>query len=159
MRKAACAILAALVLVLLGAAPASADRGWNHGGHGGHGGYGHGGYGYGGHGGYRGYGGYGHHGYGHYGYWRGGFHVGVPLWWGLGAVWGPSWWGPSYPAYPAYPAYAGPPAVAQRQAPVYVQQEPQYWYYCQSPQGYHPYVQHCPGGWLTVVPPAGPPGR
>jgi hypothetical protein len=28
----------------------------------------------------------------------------------------------------------------------------QYWAYCQSPEGYYPYVQDCPGGWLSVVP-------
>ena len=27
-----------------------------------------------------------------------------------------------------------------------------YWAYCQSPEGYYPYVQDCPGGWVPVVP-------
>lgn len=27
-----------------------------------------------------------------------------------------------------------------------------YWAYCQSPEGYFPYVQECPGGWVPVVP-------
>jgi hypothetical protein len=26
----------------------------------------------------------------------------------------------------------------------------QVWYYCQSPQGYYPYVPACPSGWQTV---------
>jgi hypothetical protein len=29
---------------------------------------------------------------------------------------------------------------------------PQYWAYCQDPEGYYPYVQECPGGWVPVVP-------
>ena len=33
-----------------------------------------------------------------------------------------------------------------------------YWYYCQNPQGYYPYVNSCPGGWMKVVPQP-PPGR
>jgi hypothetical protein len=38
--------------------------------------------------------------------------------------------------------------------PVYVQPAPTaYWYYCQNPQGYYPYVQQCPAGWMTVIPP------
>ena len=31
-----------------------------------------------------------------------------------------------------------------------------YWYYCTEPEGYHPYVRDCPGGWMQVVP-SGPP--
>jgi hypothetical protein len=66
--------------------------------------------------------------------------------------------------YPAY-AYAGPvyspPVVVESTPPVYTQQAPppppQYWYYCQSPQGYYPYVKECPGGWLQVVPQPTPP--
>ena len=33
------------------------------------------------------------------------------------------------------------------------------WYYCQKPEGYYPYIQRCPDGWIKVVPPASPPGR
>jgi hypothetical protein len=50
--------------------------------------------------------------------------------------------------------------------PVYVpspgsgQSQPQYWAYCQSAQGYYPYVPECPGGWLPVLPtPPPPPAR
>jgi hypothetical protein len=35
-------------------------------------------------------------------------------------------------------------------SPAYV--PPQYWAYCQNPEGYYPYVQDCPGGWVPVVP-------
>jgi len=71
---------------------------------------------------------------------------------------GPGYWGPPY--YPYYP-YAAPP-VAVQPAPVYEQPAPAppavaYWYYCQNPPGYYPYIQQCPAGWLQVIPPATPP--
>jgi hypothetical protein len=49
--------------------------------------------------------------------------------------------------------------VVQQEPPVYVQpeEEPYYWYYCQDPQGYYPYVRSCPGGWMKVVPDVTPP--
>jgi hypothetical protein len=89
---------------------------------------------------------------GHGGHFRGGVFIGAPLWWGPG-WWGPGWWGPGY---------YGPPAVVERESPqVYLQPEsqPSYWYYCQNPQGYYPYIQQCPGGWLQVVPQQAPPAR
>ena len=95
-----------------------------------------------------------YHGGGSHGYYRGGVWIGAPYWgWGLG--WGPGWWG--YPRYGyGYPGYGyyNSPVVVEREAPVYVQPEaqPQYWYYCQAPQGYYPYVQQCPGGWQKVLP-------
>ena len=78
------------------------------------------------------------------------FGFSFPLWVG------PGWWGAPYPYY-----YPSPPVVVQ-QPPVYEQpaptpQAPAYWYYCQNPQGYYPYIQQCPNGWMQVVPPAGPP--
>ena len=81
--------------------------------------------------------------------------IGPGYWW-PGPWWGPGWWGARYYSY-------SPPVVVQ-QAPVYVQPSPAseelyYWYYCQKPQGYYPYVQQCPNGWMKVVPPASPPGR
>jgi hypothetical protein len=77
----------------------------------------------------------------------------------------PWWpWFPYYPYYsyyPYYPYYYPAPAAAVEEEPqVYSQpeeQESDYWYYCQDPQGYYPYVQSCPGGWMKVVPqPAAP---
>ena len=65
---------------------------------------------------------------------------------GVGAVVTAPFW---YPGY-AYPVYAYPTYPA----PVYQAPPPTYWYYCQNPQGYYPYVPQCPGGWLTVVAPA-----
>ncbi|MGD0585029.1 MAG: hypothetical protein ABSA86_04510 [Oryzomonas sp.] len=88
--------------------------------------------------------------------------------WGWG--WGPALgvgllglglWEASYPhyAYPYYPyAYPGPVVVQQPATEAYVQQAPQrsaesgYWYYCQNPEGYYPYVKKCPNGWMKVVP-------
>lgn len=72
------------------------------------------------------------------------------------------WWGPPWPYY-AYPyPYYPEPLVIERQPDVYVQQQPPapqpyYWYYCEESKTYYPYVQQCPGGWKTVVPPTSPP--
>ncbi len=82
-----------------------------------------------------------------HGYFRGG------VW--IGPGWGPGWWGPAYP----YPYYVGPPVVIQQQpqppteysAPEQTE-APSYWYFCQDPRGYYPYVKNCPGGWKKVVP-------
>lgn len=98
---------------------------------------------------------------------------------GHGGGWGGPGWGPvlglglglglwelSRPYYPyRYYGYDdAPPVIIQQQAPdVYIQsapeyapapraQEPYYWYYCQEPQGYYPYVKQCPKGWMKVVP-------
>ena len=82
---------------------------------------------------------------------RTGFFIGSGFGWG-----DPWWWGP------AYPDYLYPPEVVQETPLEYIQQEPEpapiaYWYYCQNPQGYYPYIKECPGGWLTVVPPSNVP--
>jgi len=64
-------------------------------------------------------------------------------------------WGPWFSC-----GYCAPPRVViQQEPPVYVQpeEEPYYWYYCQDPQGYYPYVRNCPGGWMKVVPDVKPP--
>ena len=56
--------------------------------------------------------------------------------------------------------YASPPVVVEQQPPTYVEPEqPQesYWYYCENPKGYYPYVQNCPGGWMKVAPQPAPP--
>ena len=97
--------------------------------------------------------------------WHGGTRVFIGGWWGPG-WWGPGYWGPSYAypyAYPyGYPYYAAPPVAVQQGTQEYIQQgsAPQqqgYWYYCQNPQGYYPYVKECPAGWLQVVPQQQPP--
>lgn len=93
----------------------------------------------------------------HEGFRHGDFHrhhdtdvfIGSGFWWVP-----PDWWGP------AYPYYAEPPVTVQQEPPVYIQPDNQpqsYWYYCPNPSGYYPYIQQCPGGWLTVVPSTSPP--
>jgi hypothetical protein len=82
------------------------------------------------------------------------FFSGGSIW--IGPGWGP-WWDYPYYSYPYYPYYPAPPVINQQQQPVYVEPAPQqeeqsYWYYCPNPQGYYPYVQKCPKGWLKVIP-------
>jgi hypothetical protein len=94
--------------------------------------------------------------------WHGGHgghgHFSGSVW--IGPVWSP-WWGPAYPYY-YNPYYATPPVVVQQSPDEYVQQsapqseEPAYWYYCQDPKGYYPYVKECPNGWLKVAPSPAP---
>ena len=107
-------------------------------------------------------GGHGHHkprpyGYGYrytYGY---GPRIVIGGFFGPGPWW-PRSWSPYYPA--GGPTYVSSPPVVVQQAPVYAEppeESPSYWYYCQSPQGYYPYVPRCSSGWMQVVPPQGPP--
>jgi hypothetical protein len=130
MKKTICIYFAALAFLLVNSFPVMAG----YGGHGGHGGYG--GRGYGGHRGYGGYGG----------------RSGIGIWLG------PGWSGVAdYSYYPYYPVYQEPPAIAPQQPDIYVQSTPQpeqssYWYYCQNPKGYYPYVKKCQSGWMKVVP-------
>jgi hypothetical protein len=73
---------------------------------------------------------------------------------------------PLFPPYYAYPppvVYAPPPVVYTPPpvyaAPVVVQQPTQYWYYCDNPAGYYPYVPSCPTPWRPVTPqPSAQPG-
>jgi hypothetical protein len=63
------------------------------------------------------------------------------------------------PFYP-YGYCAPPPVIIRRTPPVYVEPERQkdaYWYYCESPKGFYPYVKSCPDGWMKVVPQPTPP--
>jgi hypothetical protein len=88
--------------------------------------------------------------------------LGVPGYYGTPG-WGPRpYWGPPAVVVPPYPYPAPPVVVVPQPTQVYVQrnqQESGYWYYCQNPQGYYPYVNSCPGGWMKVVPETVPPGR
>jgi len=74
------------------------------------------------------------------------------------------WRGPVVvgPWYPSVYYYGAPPVVIEQPPAVYeeTRESPsQYWYYCQDPQGFYPYVKNCPGGWLKVVPEATPPNQ
>ena len=86
----------------------------------------------------------------------GGFGFGFwdPWWWDPVQYWGYPY--PSYDPYyyPPYPAYYAPPPGPQPQAPVQATgaPPPQYWYYCDNPQGYYPHVQTCSSAWRPVAP-------
>jgi hypothetical protein len=58
--------------------------------------------------------------------------------------------------WPYYPPQATEPAPGYREPE---QQQPYYWYYCQNPQGYYPYIKSCPGGWIQVIPNMAPPNQ
>jgi hypothetical protein len=94
-------------------------------------------------------------------------HVGVEFIFGMPY---PSYYYPPpyYYYYYPYPYYY-PPAVAvpaPAQPPVYIEQgsaqpAPQqapatpenfYWYHCDKPDGYYPYIRECPSGWQKVAP-------
>jgi hypothetical protein len=89
----------------------------------------------------------------HHGEWRHEWHDGrFGWWWSVG----PTWYFFDEPVYP-YPAYAAPVVVAP--PPVVVQAPPppvtgappsQFWYFCNSPQGYYPQVPNCNGPWQEV---------
>lgn len=103
------------------------------------------------------------HGGGWNGYW--GISVGVPGGWGAWPY--PYAYGIGYPYPYAYGAYPVQRVIESRvyvpeAAPqVYVSREPaapatpNYWFYCEDPAGYHPYVQQCNRTWLLVVPQTG----
>jgi hypothetical protein len=58
-----------------------------------------------------------------------------------------------WPYYP--PGVTQSPSAYRKSGP----QQPYYWYYCQDPQGYYPYIKNCPGGWMMVVPKPTPPNQ
>lgn len=68
----------------------------------------------------------------------------------------------SYYRYPYASPYYYPPTVVTVPSapPVYIEQSPPvareypsgYWYYCNNPEGYYPYIQECPDGWQQVDP-------
>ena len=77
-----------------------------------------------------------------------GLYLGLPLW--------PRYYNP-YPYYPYYPPAIvtvprSPPVYIERSPPVNEQLTTGYWYYCDNPQGYYPYVTDCPTGWRQVDP-------
>lgn len=74
----------------------------------------------------------------------------------------------SYPYYPFqssyyYPPYYYPPTIITVPVtpPTYIQQSPPqttqqypsgYWYYCNNPKGYYPYIKQCTESWQEVEP-------
>jgi hypothetical protein len=82
-------------------------------------------------------------------------HFGVDFM--IGPGWGP-WWGP-YPYGYGYAYPYAPPVVIEREPELYIEpqtQEQNYWYFCNDPKGYYPYVKKCPNGWMKVVPSPSP---
>jgi hypothetical protein len=154
MRKVVVFVLAAALAIFMGSWPAQGEP-LAHAELVAQGGGGHGGFSGGHSGGFRGGGGGGGFRGGH-----GGGHFRGGVWFGPGWWWDPFLY-PYYP-YPYYPYYDQAPVVIQQQ-PEYLlpEQQPQeasYWYFCRNPKGYYPYVKKCPGGWLKVVPAPAPPG-
>ena len=103
----------------------------------------------------------GHFNHGEIATWRGGhwvhdWHDGRFAWWW---VVDPFWYFYPEPIYP-YPTYVPPAIVVQQAPPVPTGMPPaQYWYYCDDPQGYYPYVASCKNAWrgVPVSPLAGAP--
>jgi hypothetical protein len=100
--------------------------------------------------------GYGHGHGGHYGGYYPRYSGGI---W-IGPGWGAVWPGPFYPFYyPYYPyRYYAPRVAVEPREEGYITQSPgaegdDFWYFCRKPEGYYPYVNKCPGGWMKVVPP------
>lgn len=70
----------------------------------------------------------------------------------------PFFYAPFYDySYPYYPPVIAVPA----EPPVYIEQgdasvpaipENYYWYHCDNPNGYYPYIKACPDGWKKVTP-------
>jgi hypothetical protein len=80
-----------------------------------------------------------------------GFYLGAPIY--------PYY---QYPYYPYQSPYYYPPTIIAIPVtpPTYIQQSPQttqqypsgYWYYCNNPKGYYPYVKQCSESWQEVEP-------
>lgn len=80
------------------------------------------------------------------GNWRHTMHDGhYGWWWTVGSLW---YFYPA-PIYP-YPAYIGPDYYYDYNDEF--GPPPNYWYYCEDPPGYFPYVQHCNSDWEPVPP-------
>jgi hypothetical protein len=71
---------------------------------------------------------------------------------GIGRFWGPFW------APYAAPVVVPPPVVVTPAPSVVVPPAapPTFWYYCDNPRGYYPYVSQCPSGWRAVSPTPAP---
>ena len=94
---------------------------------------------------------------GYYPHWYSSFYWGFPILGWPYVGWPYAFYGGSpYVGWPYYPSgmTEAPPADSEPAQP-----QPYYWYYCQDPQGYYPYVKSCPGGWIEVVPKATPPSQ
>ncbi|WP_157572386.1 hypothetical protein [Nevskia soli] len=86
------------------------------------------------------------------GHWRHGDHGHRGGWWW---VTGGNWFWYEKPIYP-YPDFYVPPAIIVETPPG--PPPAQYWYYCERPEGYYPYVTQCDVPWkpVTATPPPAP---
>lgn len=100
---------------------------------------------------------FGHFGRGELNTWRGGgwrheWHDGRYAWWWVASGF---WYFYPAPIYP-FPTYVPPAIVVQQAPPVPTGLPPaQFWYFCDNPQGYYPYVASCDVPWREM--PATPP--
>jgi hypothetical protein len=101
----------------------------------------------------------GHYNRGSYGYggYYSGIGIGLGLGYGLGYGSGGYYDNRYYTPYYGYPSTivtvpATPPVYIQQAAPIDQQYPAGYWYYCNNPQGYYPYIKQCPNGWQQVSP-------
>lgn len=86
------------------------------------------------------------------GHWEHSWHEGRYAWWWIVDGF---WYFYPVPIYP-YPTYVPPAIIVQQPPPVPSGLPPaQYWYYCDNPQGYYPYVASCNTPWrqVPVTPP------
>lgn len=83
-------------------------------------------------------------------------HVGLGIYLGMPYHYYPF----PYYYYP-YSYYPPPVLTVPAQPPVYIEQgesqplatpDDYYWYHCNKPEGYYPYIKECPAGWQRVSP-------
>jgi hypothetical protein len=80
----------------------------------------------------------------------GGYQGGPRVAIGIGL--GPFWFADAAPVVVPPPVVVTPtPSVAVPPAG-----PPTFWYYCDNPRGYYPYVPQCPSGWRAVSPTPAP---
>lgn len=89
-----------------------------------------------------------HHHHWKHGHWHHGYHGSHWGWWW---VVGPSFYFYNGPVYP-YPDPYIPPAVVIESVPIMQNEDaaPDYYYFCENPQGYYPYVPECSTAWIPV---------
>jgi hypothetical protein len=81
---------------------------------------------------------------------RVGVFIGAPLFW-------PWYYPPTYYPEPTVIAVpTSPPVYIERSDEEAGTEASGYWYRCDRPRGYYPYVKECPNGWRKEVPHAPP---
>lgn len=89
----------------------------------------------------------------HGGHWHHGHHDGrYGWWWVVGSL----WYFYDYPIWPYWYERERVIVVEQEAAPA-GPPPPAYWYWCESPKGYYPYVAQCSVEWKPVLAATPPP--